>query len=91
MKTLLAMMPLALLCGCLNTNPGSPLEADSVAEARCAAIREHTPFDERNTPADTTLIRGSFCDPAPRYVRANRSEADSPFYIVGAVVDDLTY
>jgi hypothetical protein len=91
MKLVLALAPLAFLCGCLNTNPGSPLEADSAPEARCNAIREHIPFDERNTSADTTLTRGSGCAPSARYVRASPPETDNPFYIVGAAVDAATY
>ncbi|KAB0679978.1 hypothetical protein [Aureimonas leprariae] len=91
MKFLLGLAPLAFLGGCMSTNPGSPLEAYSVPEARCAAIREHVPFDERNTSRDPTVGRGSFCDPATRYVRAEPPETDSPFYIVGAAVDAATY
>lgn len=91
MKTLLALAPLAFLGGCLSTNPGSPLEAESVPEARCAAIREHVPFDERHTSADPAVARGSNCEPTVRTVRAEPPEADNPFYIVGAAVDAATY
>lgn len=80
MKALMGVLAsLAILSGCANRFPDSPLAANSPEEARCAAIRENTPLQERGTSKDSTTYANSGCAPSMSYPSTGEPAKSSIF------------